>query len=226
MHNFVKLLGVIILCSFLCSCAEKSGYSIEDLKTVTKDYQINAQKITFDIAEDKSINKDIDADLKILTEDFIARVADNKIKGYELPNMQITHKVYTKNDMLISTVCEKYIYITGVHGQSWWKARNFDVKNNRYLKLCDLFYDNEYRKIINNEMARMATEDEEKYHDLWEKPEIKSDDFENFYLTDKNLVIYFQPYELSFYAKGVVRFELTPSILRGYIKEEYLDMIS
>lgn len=226
MHNFVKLFGIVFLCLLTCSCSENPGYTIEEIKDETKDYRINAEKITFITDEAKSINQDIEKETLAYEEDFKTRVSDNKVTGFELPCMQITHKVYTKNDVLISTVCEKYVYISGVHGQIWWKARNFDIKNNSYLKLCDLFYDSEYKKIINNEMERMATEDTEKYHDLWEKPEIKNKDFENFYLTDKNLVIYFQPYELSFYAKGVVEFPIDPSVLRGYIKEEYLNMIN
>ena len=87
------------------------------------------------------MNLDIEEDRKLWLLDFEQRVSDNKIEGTELPNMQIQHKVYDNNKKIISMVTQKYIYITGAHGNTWWKPRNYDVLNNTYLALDDLFYD-------------------------------------------------------------------------------------
>lgn len=222
MYNFIKLICVTVFCVFICSCSANKSYEKESSSYETENYVINSESIKFKLDESLSLNHDIKTQTDSWISDFESRVLDNRVKGHELPNMQIRHKVYECNDLLISTVCEKYVYISGVHGQTWWLARNFDIKNNSYLTLSDLFYDNEYKKILNAKMEEMLTKEPEKYHDLWEIPAIKNGIDDNFYLDGKNLVIFFQPYELSFYAKGVVEFPIEASELRGYIKEDYL----
>ncbi len=222
MHNFIKSICVVLFCFFVCSCADNKGYEKEISEYETESYVINSENIKFNIDEELSLNSDIKNQTDSWISDFESRVSDNKITGRELPNMQIKHKVYECNDFIISTVCEKYVYINGVHGQIWWAARNFDVKNNCYLTLSDLFYDDEYKKILNSKMEQMLTDEPEKYHDLWEIPSVKNGVDDNFYFDGKNLVIFFQPYELSYYAKGVIEFPIETNELRGFIKEEYL----
>ena len=226
MYNFIKLILVFSFCVLLSSCSKGDNFEKELVEYKTEDYSINSENLLFDKGEDIILNSDIKKDLDSWISDFETRVFDNKIKGAELPNMQIRHKIYQNNEALISMVTEKYAYISGVHGNIWWKSRNFDVKSNRYLSLADLFYDGEYKRILNSKMEEMILDEPKKYHDLWEKPEIKNDGFSNFYIDDKHLVIFFEPYELSFYAKGSVEFPIEGKELRGYIKEEYLKMMS
>ena len=47
----------------------------------------------------------------------------------------------------------------------------------------------------------------------------------DFYIQDDDLVIFFQPYDLSYYARGFVEFRLDLEDLSGYMKEEYRRMI-
>lgn len=207
-------------------CSSGKIYEKDSIIHEADDFYINCETISFKDKKANQLASDIDADTSSWIEDFKLRVADNVINPNETPNLNVRHKVYTSNSSLISIVTEKYIYISGVHGNTWWKARNFDTVNNCYLSLADLFYDDSYIKIINTLMEDMINSDLEQYHDLWEKPEIKTDNFENFYIDGKNLVIYFEPYELSYYAKGVVEFPIEATKLRGYLKEEYLKMMS
>ena len=71
--------------------------------------------------------------------------------------------------------------------------------------------------MINERMS----EHSEEYQELWEKPEIKPEHQTDFYLDGDSLVIFFQPYELSYYARGFVEFPLPLDELAGYMKEEY-----
>ncbi len=206
----------------LASCSKGDNFERETVEYKTDTYTINSESLSFDMGDGFILNEDIKKDNKFWISDFETRVSDNKLTGTELPNMQIRHKIYQNDDKLISMVTEKYAYISGVHGNTWWKARNFDVKNNSYLKLADLFYDDEYKKILSAKMEEIIEKEPKKYHDLWEKPEIKSDNFSNFYIDGENLIIFFEPYELSFYAKGVVEFPVEIKELRGFIKEEYI----
>ena len=65
----------------------------------------------------------------------------------------------------------------------------------------------------------------EEYKDLWAKPEIKQEHQTDFYIQDDDLVIFFQPYDLSYYARGFVEFRLDLEDLSGYMKEEYRRLI-
>ena len=226
MHNFIKSLLLVLLCIFISGCSGGKTYTKDSIVQESDDFYINAETITFKKGNATKLASDIDSDTNGWIEDFKLRVSDNMLKTNELPNLHIRHKIYTDNETLISLVTEKYLYISGVHGNTWWKARNFDYANNCYLSLSDLFYDDSYIKRLNTLMDETATGDPEQYHDLWEHPEIKEENFENFYIDGKSLVIFFQPYELSFYAKGVVKFPIEASNLRGYLKEEYLKIMS
>lgn len=226
MYNFIRLALIFSFCIILVSCTKGDNFKKELIEYKTEEFSINSENLEFDKDEDFILNSDIKKDTDLWISDFEARVLDNKIKGSELPNMQIRHKIYENNETIISMVTEKYAYVNGVHGNIWWKARNFDVKNNCYICLADLFYDDEYKKILNLKMEEMIQNEPKKYHDLWEKPEIKSDSFLNFYIDNKHLVIFFEPYELSFYAKGIVEFAVEAKELRGFIKEEYLKMMN
>ena len=42
-----------------------------------------------------------------------------------------------------------------------------------------------------------------------------------FYMTDEDLVIFFPPYVLSYYAKGFIEFPLRLTELNGYLNEEF-----
>ena len=74
---------------------------------------------------------------------------------------------------------------------------------------------------INEEIEKHS----EEYKDLWAKPEIKQEHQTDFYIQDDDLVIFFQPYDLSYYARGFVEFRLDLEDLSGYMKEEYRRLI-
>lgn len=226
MHNFIRFVLIFSFCIILASCSNNDNIEKELIEQKSENYSISMENLSFGMGEEFTLNSDIKKDLEFWVSDFEERVVENKLKGTELPNMQIRHKIYQNNETIISMVTEKYAYINGAHGNIWWKARNFDVKNNTYLSLSDLFYDDEYKKMLNLKMEELINENPKKYHDLWEKPEIKGNSFSNFYIDKKTLVIFFEPYELSFYAKGVVEFPIEASKLRGFIKEEYLKLMN
>lgn len=212
----------MICFSFVISgCSGDTGYKTHEIELNTDTYTINAQSVQFEPFEDNPINGDIELEIENWINDFEARVLENKIVTEELPNMQITQKIYTNNENIISMVTEKYAYIKGAHGNTWWSVKNYDIKNRKYISLNDLFYDSGYKKIVNQILNQMV-ENNADYHDLWEQPKVKDGNCDNFYITDKDIVLFFEPYELSYYAKGVVEFPIEKETLRGYLKEEYL----
>lgn len=225
MHNFIKLIFSCLMCCVLAACASKASYTTDIISYKSDDFSIHAETIAFKQKELSSLNSDMEDDISLWIEDFKARVSENRLQPNELPTLNIQTKVYADNSSLISLVTEKYVYISGAHGNKWWKARCFDKQGQRCLSLSELFTDESGIDILNQRLESIAASNPEEYHDLWERPSVSSEPFYNFYLDGKSLVIFFQPYELSYYAKGVVTFHVEASELRGYLKEEYLKML-
>lgn len=222
MHNFIKNFVLVAFVSFMISgCNGETGYKTHEIELNTDTYTINAQSVQFEPFEDNPVNSDIELEIENWINDFEARVLENKIAPEELPNMQITQKIYTNNENILSMVTEKYAYIKGVHGNTWWSPKNYDIQNKKYICFDDLFYDSGYKKIVNQALTQMVEENTD-YQDLWEQPKVKDGKTDNFYITEENIVLFFEPYELSYYAKGVVEFPIEKEALRGYLKEEYL----
>ena len=119
-------------------------------------------------------------------------------------------------------ISEKYTYITGLHGNSWQTAITFDSESDRILSLSDLFVDDKFYGILNERIDELINENAEEYRDLWEKPVVDKKREDKFYLEGDNLVIFYEPYELSYYARGVVEFPIPMEEIRGYVKENYL----
>ena len=76
------------------------------------------------------------------------------------------------------------------------------------MKLADLFADDGYVSTLNRMINEEMEKHSEEYKDLWAKPEIKQEHQTDFYIQDDDLVIFFQPYDLSYYARGFVEFRL------------------
>lgn len=53
------------------------------------------------------------------------------------------------------------------------------------------------------------------------KPVITEEDQNNYYITDEDLVIFFPPYTLSYYAKGFIEFDIKLTEIEGMINEKY-----
>ena len=73
--------------------------------------------------------------------------------------------------------------------------------------------------MLNARLEKLSLTDE--YSDIWEKPVVGEAQNENFYLSNGGLVLYYKPYELSYYSRGFVEFTIPYSELYGYLKPEY-----
>ena len=91
----------------------------------------------------------------------------------------------------------------------------------KLLELKDLFSDEGYIETINRMIDELVAEKPEEYSGLWAEPHITEETQRQFYLTDEELVIFFPPYELSYYARGFVEFPLRLTELNGKLKEEF-----
>lgn len=209
----------------LSSCgSNKFNIQVSPVSYETDSYSINGEniKIPGDTEAISGLNTLFETETNDWIENFKSRVEISNIDQSNPPCLQIRHSIKQNSDTILSIVTEKYAYISGMHGNTWWSAKNYDVKNDKLLSLSDLFLDDGYIKILNEQIKNIITANEKEYHDLWKTPEIDRVREDRFYISNGNLCIFYEPYELSYYAKGVVEFHIPLEKIRGYIKPEYL----
>lgn len=158
--------------------------------------------------------------------DAIAQESAKDLPDGVKSTLYITQCVKRTKDGILSFVSEHYIYTGGAHGVTTWYPRTIDTceENPHDLTLDELFAVDDYTDKLNVIIEKMAEENPDRYSELWAKPTVTQENQNRFYLTDDELVIYFPPYELSYYAKGFIEFpipldELTP-ILNDRYKTE------
>ncbi len=225
------LFSVLLLMCCLCGCSadEAAKITITD-KQYETDYSIvNAQLLQLGGLTDEEFQEKLNTQLAEKLDGAIAEFdsAAHSTEGdtsakYTFDAVQ--NVKYNKNDF-VSVVEERYIYLGGAHGNTMWYPLNIDTLQSKTVALGDLFENDGYKETLNRLINEQLEENPEEYKDLWAKPELWQSHQTDFYITDKSLVIFFPPYELSYYARGFVEFELPLKELDGYLKEEYRRLV-
>ncbi|MDD6484323.1 MAG: DUF3298 and DUF4163 domain-containing protein [Clostridiales bacterium] len=204
------------------------------INIVQKDYeteysQVNAQLLQFDEIGSpeytESLNQELSAEFDAALSGFDADALENKdvMQAGNKSVFESTQTVkYNKNDF-VSVLEEVYTYNGGAHGTTLRRGRNFDVASESQPKLSELFGEEGWEEMLNNYMAKLVKERPDEYNQLWEQPAVKSE--QDYYITDTDLVLFYQPYELSYYARGFVEFPIRLSDIRGFLKEEYYRLV-
>lgn len=229
----VGILAALAACVCLCAC-DMARVSVN---TSVREYEtdfsaVRAEIISFsgmkNIEFEESINADIEQSVEsdVVAFDSEAQACSDNVRMGNKCVLDIKwEEEYNANDF-ISVVEEKYVYTGGAHGNTVRIPRNIDLAAERALSLADLFTDDGYRDTLNRLIDEEVAENPEEYKDLWAKPQIQDSHQTDFYIKDGELVIFFQPYVLSYYARGFVEFELDLEDLSGYMKEEYRRLIT
>lgn len=168
---------------------------------------------------EEKINTEYENELDEMLNDFLNNSQTDDEERVEKARLEICQEVkYNKNNFL-SIVGECVEYTNGINGTGSRKVLNIDTVNGYELKLADLFCDEEYEDMLNERLLKLT--EQEIYSDIWETPIIGEEQQEYFYLTEDGLIIFYPPYELSYYARGFVEFKIPYNDLYGYLKPEY-----
>lgn len=222
--------GIALIC--LCGCSinrVKNDISVKEYET---DFSaVRAEAIQFSGIKnaefEKKVNDEIEQSLQsnlVAFDSEAASCGDNVRMGNKCVMEIKWEEKYNKNDF-ISAVEEKYVYTGGAHGNTVRIPKNIDLAAEKEIKLADLFAQKGYENTLNRLINEIISEHPEDYKDLWAKPEIKESHQTDFYIEGDKLVIFFQPYDLSYYARGFVEFPIDTDELSGYVKEEYRRLI-
>lgn len=229
--GYISLLLVITLLLTACAAGGRT-----EITSATNEYETDYSTVETEIIalqglKDKDFESKINADIEESIESAVVAFDTNAqndtaaLKGGNKCVFEtVWHSKYNEKDF-VSQVEERYTYMGGAHGETAWLSRNIDIAASKEVRLADLFQDNSYITALNRLIDEEIADSGGKYADLWEKPEIKESNQTDFYIHDDDLVIYYQPYDLSYYARGFVEFEIDLEDLSGYLKEEYRRLI-
>lgn len=225
MYNSIKKIVILGLCVFaICGCSsDKVKLQIQSSNYETENEIIDIEVPEFSKLGKKEFNDEISSNYETYSKDLLnsfikdsQNQAENRVGKSKLEVKQ--EEKYNKNG-LYSLISEIYEYTEGTYGVSRRRILNVDTENSKVLLLEDLFNDDEYIDMLNSKLEKLS--EDSMYSDLWEKPVINEEQNEYFYFDNKGLVIFYPPYELSYYARGFVEFTIPYSELYGYLKPEY-----
>ena len=225
MYNIIK--KVILTSLFIVVLSACASNKVK-MKITNNDYETDSQIVSLEIPNFEKLGTkefcgEINSNYKDFSDDLLnSFISDSenltdKRTGKSKLEMKQEEK-YNKNG-LYSLISEIYEYTQGVYGVSERRVLNVDVNNSKAILLKDLFSDDAYIDMLNSRLEKLS--EDSMYSDLWEKPQISDEQNEYFYFDDKGLVIFYPPYELSYYARGFVEFTIPYSDLYGYLKPEY-----
>lgn len=166
-----------------------------------------------------SLNEEYEELGKSIYEEFLINSQKSVNERDKKAELEIKQTVtYNKNDIL-TILGECYIYTDGYNGIKSRMVKNINTKTNTKIELKDIFCDDEYIKMLNSKLESMY--DTAEYSDLWQKPLVGDSQNQFFYFSDDGLVIFYPPYELSYYSRGFVEFIIPYQDLYGYLKPDY-----
>ncbi len=230
MKKLVCLVVTVIMAFSLSACA---GQRSARVTFDTKEYKTDYVKVTAKIPHisglsDSSFQNQVNEQYKTTADTWITDFdAQAKEHTGTLPYEFVLDQSvkYNQNEFL-SIVSELYTFTGGAHGATTWIAKNIDTQKNYEISVGDFFVEGtDYQSLLTGIMNKMVENNPQEYGDLWESPVFGDAQNHDFYIHGGNLVIYYQPYDLSYYARGFVEFPIEFKELQTYLKEEYYRLI-
>lgn len=228
----MKKLFLLVVCAMLlCAC---SINQIPKIEIESKEYETEISSVYAETVQfagfqndefERQLNENITRDINgaLVSFDTMVSESTDNIRMGNRCVLEIKQFIKNNKNDFISVIEEHYVYTGGAHGSTAWYPRNIDLSAGKVISLSDLFNDDSYKNELDRQIDIILENNKEEYTDLWSHPKINSE--ENFYISDGKLVIFYPPYELSYYARGFVEFPIKLSDIEGYLKEEYKKLI-
>lgn len=173
-----------------------------------------------------SYNKKIaDDTLKYVNTELYKEAKDtykyNKENGYPIMVYELDMKyniTYNRNG-IVSMYIDKYIFSGGAHGNTIRTSQTWNLLYARRLSLEEVYFSRnniKYKnkcnyvidilKKINMEIAKRLEENPGIYFDDYCTLVLETFNFENFYIDEKCIIIYFNQYDIAPYSTGIPTF--------------------
>ena len=219
MYNFIKKLPIFFLLVLLTSCGGKVQVDSIDKSYSTKTVQVDAKIPQFSGLTSESLEESLNSEYEKTVTSHLETFKKQAAKTGDVSTFTVTtNEHYNKNGFL-SAVTQIDSFVQSTQKNSFRITKNIDTRRCVEVSLSDLFEGDGYIDMINSRLESTVREDATKYAGLWEQPKLSEN--QDFYIKEDALVVYYLPYQLSYYERGFVEIPLKLSDMSGYLKEEY-----
>ena len=219
MYNPLKAIAVAVSALLLCACNSGIDINIEErtYQTGNCETKIKVPEFSCDTAVEfaETVNDIYNKEISVIVDRFITKNSGSENKT----ELGADTNIMLNNGRIVSAVFEGEAFSGGAHGEKFRVSKTFDFAEGREITLDSLFADDAWQTVADNKMRELAELGEGEYAQLWEMPSVEKLKSENFYLKNNTLVIFFPPYELSYYRRGYVEFEFKKEDFAGYLSE-------
>lgn len=224
MHNFIKFFPVLI-CAFVLSACGR-GVKID---TVDKSYSTDSMTANVKIPQlcglsSRDLEDTINEEFLSATDSLLKKWETSASETGELSLFDMNTIVHFNTAELLSLVTDYEYFSRKAYKNSFRIAKNIDTKSHIELSLSDLFDGDGYIDALNTMLSDTVAKTPEKYADIWAKPKISQN--QGFYIDGENLVIFYPPYELSYYERGFVEIPIPIEDILTYLKPQYREIFA
>ncbi len=169
------------------------------------------------------LQESINEEFLTVTDDLLTKFQKSSGETGELSEFSVkTSEHYNKNG-IFSMVTDYEYFARSKNKNCYRLSKNIDTLNCVELDFSDLFADASYIDVINSMIEDIVASNPDKYQDLWAKPKLSQN--QRFYIDDDDIVIFYPPYELSYYERGFVEIPLPLDELSGYLTPSYREIL-
>lgn len=231
MHNSIKAsvffrIAKAVLFSLLLLLLSACGKGVK-ITEIDKSYETESQLATVQIPQisglaSKDLENAVNDEFTTVTNELLNKFSEAAKKTGEKSRFEMQTTEYFNKNGLLSMVTDYEYFARKSHKSRFRIAKNIDTEGCIELSLSDLFEDDGYIDALNAMLFYAVAAEPEKYADLWAKPKIMQN--QGFYIDGENLVLYYPPYELSYYERGFVEIPVPIEELLTYMRPEYREV--
>ena len=224
MHNFIKIGAAACILILLCGC----GNAVK-IDTIDKSYKTDTISANVKIPQIKGLasrdlEDSVNEEFSSVTTELLNKFSESAKQTGEqsLFDMETTEH-FNKNGLL-SMVTDYEYFARKAHKNRFRIAKNIDTSACIELSLSDLFDGDSYIDALNKLLLDAVSKNPEKYSDIWAKPKVSQN--QGFYIDGDSLVIFYPPYELSYYERGFVEIPIALEEILTYLKPQYRELFA
>ncbi|MBQ6906813.1 MAG: DUF3298 and DUF4163 domain-containing protein [Clostridia bacterium] len=224
MHNFIKICLAFAVAFLLSACG--NGIKID---TVDNSYSSDTVTANIKIPKlsglsSRDLENKINEEFSASTDALLEKWEKSAKETGEQSLFDMTTAVPFNKNGFLSMVTDYEYFARKAHKNRFRIAKNIDNSLGLELSLSDLFDGDTYIDALNAMLNDAVSASPEKYGDIWARPKISQN--QGFYIDGENFVIFYPPYELSYYERGFVEIPLPIEELLTYMKPMYREIFA
>ena len=223
MHNLIKITAIFSMIFLLASCGNSVSVESVDKSYATDTIFVDAKIPRLSGLCDKEFQEQINDEYEEIIEELLEKFSEKARETGDSSTFTVTTTEHCNANGFFSVITEIESNSRDTHRTLRRIGKNIDTIRCCEVPLSELFSDDAYIDMINARIAEVVSGDTQKYSGLWAQPKLLEN--QDYYIKEGTLVLYYPPYELSYYERGFVEIPLSLAEMSGYLKPEYRNLV-